>query len=157
MKTLPLSMWISTVTVLTLLQYVATQVLRCKIHTDETMTQCKECYSPYKPLSAGNYTGRCCHESCLGCQPDLGCVVCPEGTYYRGEQCVSCGSGCEQCGGPFGCKYCADGFFLNQSSRCQPCMPGCLKCKTQDKCMDCDARSGSRFYQKNKTAICEEI
>ncbi|KAL4456253.1 hypothetical protein ABPG74_014214 [Tetrahymena malaccensis] len=78
--------------------------------------------------------------------------TCPYGFYgsYVTGMCTPCSNNCTTCSGfnslgNFICNSCTVGYYLDSNSLCSQCSTGCVLCKSQNACIQC--QQGQYNYQ----------
>ena len=57
-------------------------------------------------------------EGCLNCITSDECVICKQGYYILGGQCIKCIDGCSLCSNNQTCDYCMSGYELDSEGQC---------------------------------------
>ncbi len=57
-------------------------------------------------------------DGCLNCITSDECVVCSQGYYLLGGECLKCPDGCSSCSNNYTCDFCMSGYELNSDKEC---------------------------------------
>jgi len=110
--------------------------LSCATCADNQPSTCLSCYK------GATLVGTTCQFDLL-CNSNSSCTDCGQGLGYvlAGSNCIQCStiSNCLQCNSinTQQCSICRNGFYVNSSSLCSPCMANCLQCISGDLCTAC--------------------
>ncbi|KAG2386763.1 hypothetical protein C9374_002507 [Naegleria lovaniensis] len=77
-----------------------------------------------------------CPVNCISCNSSTTCQQCSYG--YSGSLCTpSCPENCRACSSIDRCSLCHEGFYLSNSSTCEPCPENCNSCHNSQTCTSC--------------------
>lgn len=125
-------------------------------------THCKDCIFGFGPNEKGECV-QCEDPECFFCNDDYKiCTNCkgkliadPEESSSTYGKCLECQvNNCKECwgGNPHQCRYCENGFFKTDDSKCEPCIDNCLMCSSSSGCGLCE---DGYWYTSEECAKCQ--
>ena len=111
----------------------------CASGTPDVCLLCEDGYSLAPSTINVGECFRCDDRYCLICDdsdPTV-CLYCQEGHFKKVDKCVPCPNNCDVCqeqSSTVTCEECAEGFFMNPNSICEPCAAGCALCSSKTLC-----------------------